>query len=131
MTVSDVLTLANLRAACVLAASILVSGCNESLPLSLDKGTSAHAYCLSGVRRDVGIQPGTETHQALAAWITENRGGWEPYLATPPALGVIVRADGFSLQFVGSVVIAHVEQGVLTKTAQESSYAFLSSQCGN
>jgi len=122
------MNLASLRIACLLAGGLLLA-CSESLPLHLGKEVEAHAYCWSGARRDVAIQPGTPTHQALTAWIAQNQGGWQAYLATPPAQGVTVRAGSLNLQFLDAAVLTRTEKGILTNTTQESSHAFLSALC--
>ncbi len=70
------MNLASLRIAFLLAGGLLLLACSESLPLHLGKEIEGHAYCWSGARRDVAIQPGTPTHQALTAWIEQNQGGY-------------------------------------------------------
>jgi hypothetical protein len=73
------------------------------------------------------IPPKTDIHQRLGLWAASNQDGWHPYLATPPAQGIIVRAEGLNVQFIGERALLHSRQGIFTKSVLPNEYAFLSS----
>jgi hypothetical protein len=119
----------NHRSLVVVVSLLLLAACSERLPLSLKSTSGAVVYELGSTNQRT-ISPGTETHRRLALWVASNQEGWEPYLATPPALGVIVRAHEISIQFVGTSAIAHTKRGVFVKKVAPVEYAFLLGQNG-
>ena len=118
-----------MRSLAVLVASLLLallSACGERVAFGLPPTATVTVYDLgTGGKRS--IQPQTEFHQKLGLWAARNQDGWQPYLATPPAQGIIVRAEELDLQFIGERVLLHSRQGIFTKKVTPSEYAFLSS----
>ena len=118
-----------MRSLCVLVASlllILLSACEEGVAFKLPSTATVMVYNMgTGTKRS--IQPKTELHQKLTLWAARNQDGWQPYLATPPAQGIIVRAEELDLQFIGERALLHSRQGIFTKKVTPSEYAFLSS----
>lgn len=104
----------------------LLSACGEGVAFGLRPTATVTVYDVgTGSKRS--IQPQTDIHQRLGAWVARNQDGWQPYLATPPSQGIIVRAEELDLQFIGERVLLHSRQGIFTKKVTPSEYAFLSS----
>ncbi len=117
-----------MRSIYILAASLLLallSACGEGVEFGLPSTATVTVYDM-GTGSERSIQPKTDTHQKLGLWAARNQDGWQPYLATPPAQGIIVRAEGLDLQFIGDHVLLHSRQGIFTKKVTPSEYAFLS-----
>jgi hypothetical protein len=117
------------RSILIVLSIFLLTACTEMISFALSPAATAVVYDL-GAKSERSISPNTEAHRKLVQWVAANREGWEPYLATPPALGVIVRAPEVNIQFVGTSAIVHTKQGVLSKKVAPSEYAFLLSQNG-
>ena len=107
----------------------MLAACAERISIALKSTAPAVAYDL-GTKIERTITPGTEAHRRLAQWVLDNQEGWEPYVATPPALGIMVRAPELNIQFVGTSVIVETRKGVLSKKVTPAEYAFLLSQNG-
>lgn len=111
-----------------LVSAVLVAGCSQELPLQLPPGEplklSAHAHgaAVSGC----SIAPGSPQYQALEKWLSQNRGGWQ---TTPASYvpGTVVSGAGFTLNFVGTVVVANVSSGQYSHPTTPTDYGFL--QC--
>jgi hypothetical protein len=123
------------RSLYVLVASFLLApllACGERIAFALPS-TATATVTVTVTVHDIGtgskrsIQPNTDLHQTLSLWVARNQDGWQPYVATPPAQGIIVRAEELDVQFIGERVLLHSRQGIFTKKVTPSEYAFLSS----
>jgi hypothetical protein len=102
-----------------------LSACEKKVSFALSPAATVMLYNLE-TGDDRQIQPNTDNYNKLHSWIAKNQDGWQAYLATRPYKGLIVRANQFSLQFIGkSVLLVDVHQGVLTKPINPSEYVFL------
>ena len=102
-----------------------LSACAKTVELNLPSTASVTVYDMStGKQRS--IEPKTEPHRRLSRWTINNQDGWQPYLATPPAQGIIVRAEGLNVQFIGDHALVHSRQGVFTKKVNSAELTFLS-----
>jgi len=113
----------------VLAASLLLAlllACGEGVPFGLPPTATVTVYDM-GTGNKRSIQPKTDTHRKLGLWVARHQDGWKPYLATPPAQGIIIRAEELDLQFIGERVLLRSRQGIFTKKVTPSEYEFLSS----
>ena len=96
----------------------------SELALELPVGEPAKAYDL-GSKSERVLRPGSAQYRELARWVSNHRRGWSQYYATPPALGIIVRAGALDLQFIGEKVLAHTSSGAFEKPTTPAEYAFL------
>ena len=101
-----------------------LSACSKTIELHLPSTASVTIYDMSTGKQRI-IEPKTELHQKLSRWTNNNQEGWQPYLATPPAQGIIVRAEGLDVQFIGEHAIVHSPKGVFTKKVNSDELAFL------
>ena|SRR5687767_14203506 len=110
--------------------SIAIAGtlCNfsyaASVSLSLSESSAVTVYTLATKAKRT-LQPGSVEHAQLAAWLVANQRGWSPYLATPPAKGVIIQAPGLKLQIISTSVLAYTAQGIASKTVGTSDLSFI------
>lgn len=91
----------NHRSILLVLSLFLIAACAEKISITLDPTATSVVYDLR-FRTERTISPGTEAHRRLTQWVVANREGWEPYLATPPAQGIIVRAPEVNIQFTGT-----------------------------
>jgi hypothetical protein len=108
----------------VLLSLSCVACADSELALELPVSEPAHVYDLDSKSERV-LQPGTVQYRELALWVSKHRRGWSQYYATPPALGIMVRAGGLNLQFTGKTVLAHTSSGVFERATTPAEYAFL------
>lgn len=102
----------------------LLAACGEKVAFELPSTTAVTVYNM-GTGSQRSIQPQTDAHQKLVVWAVRNQDGWQPYLATPPAKGIIVRAEKLDLQFIGEHVLLHTRHEIFTKKVTLSEYTFL------
>ena len=102
----------------------LASACGEELPLTLQPGAPVRVF-ESGAKSEHALLPESDSYRKLAGWITHNKSGWSPILATPPGGGVRVECGKFSVQFFESRAIAYTQNGVFIKSVTPSEYSFL------
>jgi hypothetical protein len=96
----------------------------RELALVLQPEAAAKVYDFA-TKVERTLQPGSAARRRLGLWIQTNQSGWESYLATPPAKGIIVRAPGLDLQFLERRVLVQSPKGVFTKSITASEYSFL------
>ena len=104
---------------------LAITGCGTSLPLSLQPGAPVRVVALGVNSRECVIEPSSEKYRQLDTWLSQNRRGWSQLYSTPPGGGVLVFVGDIRLQLFGTSAFATTTQGVLTKSVNESSYAFL------
>ena len=115
----------SLRSLFVCLFILVASACTKTVELSLPPAATVAVYDMSTGKK-WSIQPNTAAHRSLGQWAKENQDGWQPYLATPPAQGIFLRAEGLDVQFVGDQVLLHSRQGVVAKKVKYNELAFLS-----
>jgi hypothetical protein len=101
-----------------------LTACAKDLSLAVSTQSIATVYNLDN-KAERTLVPGSPARGQLVQWVATNHNGWRPYLATPPALGVIVRTSELDLQFMGSTVLAHTRDGVFSKSVEPRAYSFL------
>ena len=70
------------------------------------------------------INPGSEKHAKIVAWLKQNTSGWEPTPASyVPKL--IVEGASFSLNFMGTGVILNCKEGQFSKPVKSEDYEYL------
>jgi len=110
-------------------AAVLVSlaciGCSsKELAFELPAAEPVRVYDFNSKSERL-LLPESAEHRELAQWVSNHRGGWAPYFATPPALGIMVRAGQLNLQFIDTTVLAHTSEGVFERSVVPAEYAFL------
>jgi hypothetical protein len=115
-----------LRVAVALAFVVLAcAGCsNRELALELPAAEPVKLYDFNSKSERL-LLPGSVAHRELMQWVSSHRHGWAPYFATPPALGITVRAGQLHLQFMETTVLAHTSEGVFERSVAPAEYAFL------
>ncbi|MBU2706797.1 hypothetical protein KCM76_12460 [Zooshikella marina] len=70
------------------------------------------------------INPGSEKHAKLVAWLKQNNSDWDP---TPASYvpGLVVEGTGFSLNFMRTGVILNCKEGQFTKSVKLEDYEYL------
>ena len=118
--------------ATVFAAAALsaVVACSQSVRIALQADVPAKVYIL-GSQAERTLLPGSAGHKHLSQWVEANQSGWRPYPATPPAIGVVVRAASLDLQFMEHTVLLHSTQGLFSKSVEPNEYSFLAAQSGS
>ena len=106
----------------VLVVALTLSACDSRVTSPLPSNFPVYVY--SGEAR-IEIPPSDSRHHQLLKWIERNREGWSQVYATNPSGGILVSAGDWHLQFVDSVVFFTSKDGMLTKSVEESEYAFL------
>jgi len=96
--------------------------CTEAVALDLPLNTAVEVVSNGNI---VKILPSDNKHNKLRSWLGNNEQGWQAYYATNPGGGVIVRSEGFVLQFRESVAYLQTSEGLFSKQIEESDYAFL------
>jgi hypothetical protein len=109
---------------------VICSACAQRVSFVLSSEAAATVYYLNTAKSQRTLLPTSDAHRKLREWIAANQDGWEKYLATPPAQGIIVRAQELNLQFIGNTVLVHSRQGVFSKHITQDEYLFLSSENG-
>ena len=119
------------RVATGLLTALLVfcSACAEQVSFALGPESPVTIYYLS-TKNERTLLPKTDAHRKLVEWVTANQSGWEQYLATPPAQGIIIRAPELNLQFMGKSVLVHTRTGVFSKAVSSNEYSFLVAEAG-
>jgi len=88
---------------------VLISGCSQALLLELhpteELRLSDHTKKYSAIT-SCNITPESRQYKALEKWLTQNQEGWQ---STPASYisGIVVSGSGFTLNFLGSAVIAN------------------------
>jgi hypothetical protein len=111
-------------ASCLALAAVSLSACDHDLQLVLPAGQPVQVFQL-GDTGEHTLMTQSEQHRKLASWVANNRSGWSPCYAMPPAKGIIVRAANLNLQFLESAVFARTPEGIFTKNVSRTDYAFL------
>lgn len=104
----------------------LAASCTQELILKLpsDEALKLSIYINDASVSNCAITPGSSRHQALEKWLMNNRGGWK---STPVSYlpGTLVSGPGFTLNFLGSVVIANFAGGQYYRQAALAEVEFL------
>lgn len=110
-----------------LLCAILLSACSK-LPLDLPATEAANVVILepSHTPGNFVLAPNSPKHQRLREWLAGNQYGWAEYLATEPAVGVVISTSNGRLHFTGNLALACPGQSAcLQKAIEPSAYAFL------
>jgi hypothetical protein len=101
----------------------LLSGCTHTLPLVMPPNVPVKVVVRDGPHYT--LDPTSHEYQRLSQWVANNRSGWRVYAVTLPLIGVSVDCGAWSLNFLGSGVLAITPQGWFTKRVEPSDYEYL------
>ena len=108
--------------------AVLVAGCTQDLSLTLppDAQLKLSSHVHGSPTETCSIAHGSPQYQALEKWLNQNRGGWQTTPATYVP-GKVVSGPDFTLNFIGSLVIANFAGGQYSHSIVPTDYGFL--QC--
>jgi hypothetical protein len=108
----------------VLAAFAFIAGCSHAVGIAADPGQPIHVRELAS-GASCTVQPASDLHARIAAWISQNRSGWSQFYATPANLGVLVDVGSTKLQFMDTMALAYTPSGIYEKHVAMEDYAFI------
>ena len=103
--------------------TVWLSACTHTLPLVVPLNAPLKVVVRDGPHYT--LEPTDRDYQRFSKWVANNLSGWHVYAVTAPRLGVNVDCGAWSLNFLGSGVLATTAQGTFTKRVDPSDYEYL------
>jgi hypothetical protein len=108
----------------LICAALSLGACADTIPLQFPAGAPLRVDVHETLRH-YSLAPDSKEYRQLDLWIQRNRSGWSRYYIGAPICGICVTAGDVQLNFLGTSVVAFVNNGGWHKPVTPSEYAFL------